>query len=82
MVAGSLIHQTSRVTVDLNTTDTLQWGPEQTLFSTFEYLTNEELLTYGVDTDDRRFLMMGLRQVGNTERIVLDNWLVEMSNSP
>lgn len=52
------------------------------LFSTFEYLTNEELLTYGVDTDDRRFLMMGLRQVGNTERIVLDNWLVEMSNSP
>ncbi|MFT5563053.1 MAG: hypothetical protein ACJAVI_005290 [Candidatus Azotimanducaceae bacterium] len=55
--------------------------PEQTLIATGDYLTGSGALTYDVETNDQGFLMMGLRQLDNTELIVVDDWFAELEGA-
>lgn len=55
--------------------------PEQTLFTTGDYLTVSGALAYDIDTNDQRCLMMGSRQMDNIELIVMDNWFAELEGA-
>lgn len=70
------------VAVVMDATDTPKWGAAESLFSVADYRTGAIANSYDIDTDDQRFVMMGWREVSDTELIMVDNWFAELNIAP
>lgn len=70
------------VELDTTTATTFSWGVENVLFVADDYRTGSQAKFYDIDLDDQRFLMMGYREVSNTQLIMVDNWMGDLKTSP
>jgi len=68
--------------VELGKTTTFSWGVENVLFAADDYYTGSQVSSYDSDLDDQRFLMMGFREVSDTQLIMVDNWNENLKTSP
>ena len=68
--------------VERGKTTTFSWGVENVLFAAEDYYTGNQVLSYDSDLDVQRFLMMGFREVSDTQLIMVDNWNENLKTSP